>query len=127
VFYPEERRVLITSSWIYDLGVVALERSMLHKLFSAAPENCTPEEHALLRQHPVIGQTLASFLDRCHAVGEVVRAHHERYDGAGYPESPGEDVPGLPARFLGVAVAFVQSGKSKVEAAKYLEFESGPA
>ena len=123
-FTQEERHVLMTSSWIYDIGLVALERPVLHKLF-ARPESCTPDEHAMLRHHPIIGQTLAAFVDQLQSVGATIRAHHERFDGTGYPDGlAGEQIPWT-ARCLAVAVAFVQTGMPKSQAAEYLQEESG--
>lgn len=123
-FTETERHVLMTSAWIYDIGLVALDRALLHKLFTR-PEACTPEEHALLRYHPVIGQTLAAFVDQLQEVGTTIRAHHERFDGSGYPDGhAGESIPWT-ARCLAVAVAFVQSGMPKEQASEYLQEESG--
>jgi response regulator RpfG family c-di-GMP phosphodiesterase len=123
-FNETERHVLMTSAWIYDIGLVALDRALLHKLFTR-PEACTPEEHALLRHHPVIGQTLAAFVDQLQEVGTTIRAHHERFDGSGYPDGlAGEGIPWT-ARCLAVAVAFVQSGMPKEQASEYLQEESG--
>jgi response regulator RpfG family c-di-GMP phosphodiesterase len=123
-FTETERHVLMTSAWIYDIGLVALDRALLHKLFTR-PEACTPEEHALLRYHPVIGQTLAAFVDQLQEVGTTIRAHHERFDGSGYPDGhAGESIPWT-ARCLAVAVAFVQSGMPKEQASAYLQEESG--
>jgi response regulator RpfG family c-di-GMP phosphodiesterase len=123
-FTQEERHVLMTSAWIYDIGLVAIERPVLHKLF-AKPETCSPDEHAMLRHHPIIGQTLAAFVDQQQAVGATVRAHHERFDGSGYPDGlAGQRIPWT-ARCLAVAVAFVQSGMPKSQSAAYLQEESG--
>ena len=123
-FTDAERHVLMTSAWIYDIGLVALDRPLLHKLFTR-PEACTPEEHALLRHHPIIGQTLAAFVDQLQEVGTTIRAHHERFDGSGYPDGhAGEMIPWT-ARCLAVAVAFVQSGMPKEQACEFLLEESG--
>jgi response regulator RpfG family c-di-GMP phosphodiesterase len=123
-FTEAERHVLMTSAWIHDIGLVALDRALLHRLFTR-PECCTREEHALLRHHPVVGQTLAAFVDQLQDVGTTIRAHHERFDGSGYPDGhAGEAIPWT-ARCLAVAVAFVQSGLSKERASEYLESESG--
>ncbi len=123
-FTETERHVLMTSAWIYDIGLVALDRPLLHKLFTR-PESCTPEEHALLRHHPIIGQTLAAFVDQLADVGSTIRAHHERFDGSGYPDGhAGENIPWT-ARCLAVAVAFVQTGMPKEQACEFLREESG--
>jgi response regulator RpfG family c-di-GMP phosphodiesterase len=123
-FTEIERRVLYLSSWLYDLGTIALNRSLLHRLL-ACPESCSPEEIALFRHHPIMGQSLASFVDRMPAVGATIRAHHERFDGTGYPDGLAGEGILWTARCLAVAVAFVQTGLPKEQAAAYLLEQSG--
>lgn len=125
-FTENERHVLMTSAWIFDIGLVALDRSLLHRLFNR-PEKCTPEEQALLRHHPIIGQTLAAFVDELADVGVTIRAHHERYDGQGYPDGYAGEIIPWTARCLAVAVAYVQSGLSKELACDFIRGESGRA
>jgi response regulator RpfG family c-di-GMP phosphodiesterase len=123
-FSDAERHALMTSAWIYDVGLVALDRGLLHRLLMA-PENCSPEEHALMRYHPIIGQTLAAFVDQLQEVGVTIRGHHERFDGTGYPDGlAGQSIPWT-ARCLAVAVAFVQSGLGREQAVEFLQKESG--
>lgn len=123
-FSESERHALMTSAWIYDIGLVALDRGLLHRLMMH-PQECTPAEHALMRYHPIIGQTLAAFVDQLQEVGVTIRGHHERFDGTGYPDGlAGQSIPWT-ARCLAVAVAYVQSGLSKDQAVEYLQNESG--
>lgn len=125
-FSDSERHALLTSAWIYDIGLVALDRGLLHRLLMH-PEACSAEEHALLRYHPIIGQSLAAFVDQLLEVGITIRGHHERFDGTGYPDGlAGQSIPWT-ARCLAVAVAFVQSGLPKEQAADYVQRESGRA
>jgi response regulator RpfG family c-di-GMP phosphodiesterase len=123
-FSDAERHALMTSAWIYDVGLVALDRGLLHRLLMH-PENCSAAEQALMRYHPIIGQTLAAFVDQLQEVGSTIRGHHERFDGTGYPDGlAGQSIPWT-ARCLAVAVAFVQSGLPKERAAEFLQQESG--
>jgi putative nucleotidyltransferase with HDIG domain len=74
------------------------------------PGRPSEKEWEVIRQHPVEGSRLAEKMEFLpHTAGEVaqiVRAHHERLDGSGYPDSRrGEEIP-LEARILGVADAF---------------------
>jgi response regulator RpfG family c-di-GMP phosphodiesterase len=126
VFSAEEKHVLVTSAWLHDIGLVGVKREILHKLFSY-PQGCTEAELAMFHQHPIYGQTLAAFVDRLTSVGVTIRAHHERFDGKGYPDGlVGEAIPWT-GRCLGVAVAFVESGLSKEAAGEYLLKHSGTA
>lgn len=123
-FTEAERHALMTAAWIYDIGLVALDRALLHRLFSN-PERCTAEERALLKYHPIVGQALSAFVDQFYDVGATIRAHHERFDGSGYPDGlAGESIPWT-ARCLAVAVAFVQSGLPNAEACGSIQKQSG--
>lgn len=125
-FNEEERRGLQTASWIYDLGLIAIERSVLHRMFFP-DESMDLEESDLFKHHPIIGQTLAAFVDPLRAVGEIVRSHHERFDGEGYPDGvAGHRIPWA-ARCLAVAVAFTESDLPRLEAAEKIQEQSGSA
>jgi HD-GYP domain-containing protein (c-di-GMP phosphodiesterase class II) len=90
-------------------------------------DDLTERERSMLHNHPVYSQTLASLIDDGSAVGEVIRAHHERFDGLGYPDGlAGEAIP-WPARCLAVAVGFVESGLPKTAAIDLILAESGKA
>jgi hypothetical protein len=81
----------------------------------------------MLHAHPVYSQTLATQVDDSPEVGEIIRGHHERYDGKGYPDNlAGEAIPG-PARCLAVAVGFVESGLGKNAAIEAILAQSGRA
>jgi hypothetical protein len=95
------------------------------RAFRTAPDQLTERERGMLHSHPVYGQTLAALVDSRTEVGEVIRAHHERYDGRGYPDGlAGEAIP-WPARCLAVAVGFVESGLSKSAAIDAILAKSG--
>ena len=61
-FTPEESRVLRASSWLYDIGFLAFERTFIHRALNHA-DRLSLEEKRLLKQHPIVGQTLAGFAD----------------------------------------------------------------
>jgi ribonuclease P protein subunit RPR2 len=81
---------------LHDVGKVGVADAILLK-----DGPLTPEERALMQQHPVIGETIVrDFLGDGTA---VVRSHHERWDGTGYPDGlRGEEIP-LAARVFAVA------------------------
>lgn len=125
-FTEAERHALRSAAWLCDLGLIGVPRDML-RAFRGKPEHLTEREKTLLHNHPIYGQTLAALVDNRTDVGEVVRAHHERYDGKGYPDGlAGEAIP-WPARCLAVAVDFVESGLSKNAAIDVLLAKSGHA
>ena len=125
-FSEEEERVLIASAWLHDIGLVGFERSLLHRFFST-PESLTDDDRKLLQQHSIYGQALATFVDQLTGVGETIRAHHERFDGGGYPDGlAGEMIPRT-ARCLAVAVHFVECGVPKDSAMQGILRQSGTA
>lgn len=85
---------------LHDIGKVAIPDGILHK-----KEALTPEERALMRTHPVVGWEILAGIPFLDAARRVVRHHHERWDGGGYPDGlVGEDIP-FSARVFAVADA----------------------
>ena len=113
----EERHVLEISSRLFDIGLVGVPRELIRN-WQQVPDNLSDGERALIELHPVLGQQLVAFVEDLEAVGATIRAHHERFDGEGYPDKlSDEQIPWL-ARLLAVAVAYV----SKVSDEAGLEF-----
>jgi response regulator RpfG family c-di-GMP phosphodiesterase len=123
---PEERQVLEISAWLHDIGLVGVPRRLI-TLWQKTPYSLNPAELALIRQHPVLGQELAGFVHRLSEVGTVIRAHHERFDGAGYPDGlVGMEIPWL-GRFLAVAVAYAEAEFKDGDGLEALRRGSGTA
>lgn len=76
---------------LHDIGKLAIPDSILLK-----PASLTEAEWAIMRQHTVIGAALVSELRSMSAVQPIIRHHHERWDGSGYPDGlAGEAIPYL--------------------------------
>ena len=83
---------------LHDVGKVAVPDAILFK-----PDRLTEEEYALIRKHPVTGWEILREIEFLGEAKLVVRHHHERWDGGGYPDGlQGEDIP-LVARIFAVA------------------------
>jgi ribonuclease P protein subunit RPR2 len=83
---------------LHDIGKVAIPDAILHK-----PSALTPEERDQMAQHPTIGAEIVDGIDFLEEAVDVVRYHHERWDGTGYPDGlRGEQIP-LAARVFAVA------------------------
>ena len=125
-FTEQERHVLRAAPLLCDLGLIGIPRE-LFRAFRTHPERLTDRERSMLSNHPVFSQTLATFVDSRPALGETIRAHHERFDGRGYPDGlAGKNIP-WPARCLAVAVDFVESGLPKQAALDAILAGSGRA
>ena len=83
---------------LHDVGKVAIPDAILYK-----PDKLTEEERALMAQHPVIGAEIVREIAFLTDAVAIVRSHHERWDGTGYPDRlRGEEIP-LAARVFTVA------------------------
>ena len=103
---PHERQVLDIASLLHDIGLIEVSRDIIRK-WQQAPESLTDAERTAIEHHPVLGQELVGFVEHLEEVGQVIRAHHEQFDGNGYPDRlQGESIPWL-ARLLSVAVTYV--------------------
>jgi response regulator RpfG family c-di-GMP phosphodiesterase len=123
-FSEDEKHVLIVSAWLHDIGLIGFERDLLHKYFTHTTA-LNRDEMTTLKNHPIYGQTLASFVDELRAVGETIRAHHEQFDGKGYPDGlAGESIPWT-ARCLALAVFYVESTLGKQKTIDAIVKESG--
>jgi response regulator RpfG family c-di-GMP phosphodiesterase len=123
---PEDKRILEHSALLHDIGMVAVPRSIIRK-WQEDPTSLDEAELVVIQRHPLIGQQVATLGSGSEQVGEVVRAHHERFDGTGYPDQlAGDKIPWL-ARLLSVAVAYASSRQVSGSAAEDVKLASGKA
>ncbi len=99
---PEtEIESLRTVGYLHDIGKIGIADRILNK-----PSALTAEEYELVKKHPVIGESIVMELGLNTEQRAIIRHHHERWDGRGYPDGlAGEDVP-LLTRIVSVADAF---------------------
>lgn len=96
-----EQRQLELAALVHDVGKIGVPDEILLK---AGP--LTEEEWAAMRLHPVQGAVIVGQVEQLTYVADVVRHHHERMDGAGYPDGlRGEAIPYL-SRIIAVADAY---------------------
>jgi len=97
----KDMEMLEEASELHDLGKIGIEDSILTK-----PSGLTPAEWEQIKRHPLIGAQILEPLTFLNTVIDMVRQHHEHYDGTGYPEGrKGEDIL-LGARILHLADAY---------------------
>jgi response regulator RpfG family c-di-GMP phosphodiesterase len=86
---------------LHDIGKIGIPDAILLK-----PGKLTPEEWLIMRRHPEIGRRLLDKIPFLKGAVPIVYCHHERWDGAGYPQGlRGEEIP-LGARIFAVVDAF---------------------
>lgn len=94
-------QVLHRGGFLHDIGMLAISPTVLLK-----PGPLTADEFAVVQSHTVVGDDLCRNLRTLQAVRPIVRHHHERLDGSGYPDGlQGDDVP-LLAQIVGVVDAY---------------------
>jgi response regulator RpfG family c-di-GMP phosphodiesterase len=123
---PDEKRVLESAALLHDIGLVGIPRQIIRR-WQENPNALAGPERALIEQHPILGQELAAFVSHLDKVGQIIRAHHERIDGHGYPDQlMGENIPWL-ARLLAVPVAFASSRLEDADALDQIKADAGTA
>src|SRR5207253_1103712 len=99
---PEEDQALVhLCGLVHDIGKVGLPAGLLEK-----PGALTLEERRQMEEHAAIGERILSKIDNYAEIAHIVRHHHERVDGLGYPDGLfGDEIP-LAARIIAVADAY---------------------
>jgi putative nucleotidyltransferase with HDIG domain len=98
---PEQQELVHLSGLVHDIGKIGLPAGLLEK-----PGPLTLEERRQMEQHSEIGERILRNVDDYSEIADIVRSHHERIDGMGYPDGlHGDEIP-LLARIIGVADAY---------------------
>ena len=123
-----EQEALQAASILHDIGKLAVPEHIISK-----PGRLTPEEFEKMKIHPIVGAEILERVQFPYPVVPIVRAHHEKWDGSGYPFGlKGEEIP-IGARILAVvdcldALATDRQYRRALpldEAMKVVEKESG--
>lgn len=93
---------LVVAAFLHDIGKIGIPDLMLH----TAEDKMNPHEWAEYCKHPVRGQTVVEGISELRQAGKLIRHHHERYDGDGFPgRLRKKDIP-LGARLIAIADYF---------------------
>lgn len=97
----EDLEDLKNAAYLHDIGKIGIPDTILNK-----PTKLTEEEFSIIKEHTTIGANILKNISLIDHVQEIVRNHHERYDGNGYPDGlKGEEIP-LRARIVAVADSY---------------------
>lgn len=101
IFSEEELKSYYYACLLHDVGKVHIRDDILMK-----PSNLTNEEYEIIKKHPIVGAEAVKNIEGLQESIDVIRYHHERWDGKGYPDRlKGEEIP-LLARIASIADAF---------------------
>jgi len=111
---PDDQLTLLyRAALLHDVGTVSVPVDVLSK-----PGRLDPGEFSQVKQHPIVGEEILAALPSAEQVLPAVRHHHERVDGAGYPDGlGGEDIP-LFARIIAIADAYVAMSSDRAYRAR---------
>jgi len=124
----EELSKIELAGLLRDIGMIGVPEHILNK-----PSNLTPEEFEIIKNHVQQGVKILEDIKQLDSVLEIIKYHHERYDGNGYPNKiKGEDIP-IGARIISVADAYdgmvsdraYRKGLSMTEAVERIKASSG--
>jgi len=100
-FSREQLRELQLTGLLHDIGKIAVDEAILNKA-----DRLEENEWKSIQRHPVVGYRLLNFVPGMSSIAASVLAHHERWDGTGYPRGlKGEEIP-LNARIFAAADAY---------------------
>ena len=125
-FDEEQKHVLEVSARLYDIGLAAIPSGFMMAVQNDL-EDSPPEMKTIFQNHTIHGQTLASFVDLLKPVGDTIRAHHERFDGKGFPDGLAGEMSPWPARCLAVVVYYLTCGLPHEQAVDRILEQSGSA
>jgi len=97
----EEQQLAHLCGLVHDIGKVGLQAGLLEK-----PGPLSLEERRQMERHPVVGETILSKVENYTEIARIVRHHHERVDGQGYPDALEKDQIPLTSRIIAVADAY---------------------
>jgi len=98
---PNFKEQVTIAALLHDVGKIGIPDQILRK-----PSKLTPTEAKKMQEHPIIGAVILQPIRGMEEVARAIKAHHERFDGKGYPDGlQGTEIP-LVARIVSVADTF---------------------
>ncbi len=98
---PQDIQLIRIGTPLHDIGKIGIDDAILRK-----PDRLTPEEFEVMKSHTVKGADIVSTVPDLKPILPIVRSHHERWDGKGYPDGLGGEAISPLARVVALADAF---------------------
>ncbi|HWG44885.1 MAG TPA: HD domain-containing phosphohydrolase [Gemmataceae bacterium] len=98
---PQEVELIRIGTPLHDIGKIGIDDAILRK-----PDRLTPEEFDIMKTHTVKGADIVATVPDLRPIIPIVRSHHERWDGRGYPDGLGGEAISPLARVVALADAF---------------------
>ena len=116
----DDTRNLLWAAALHDIAMVNIDRGIVRR-WVRGPEKCTEEEMVLIKRHPEHAEQILKFNPIFNEAGEIIRSHHENWDGSGYPNGlKGEMIPWL-SRLLAVVIYFCSKHSAGVQLMSEIE------
>lgn len=120
---PDQLKSLLWAAALHDISLVGIDRGIVRR-WLRGPEKCTEEEMVLIKRHPEQSQNMLTGFEFLKDAGEIIRSHHEHWDGSGYPDGlKGEMIPWL-ARLLCAVIAYCSKHTASIQAMSEIEAEA---
>ncbi len=97
-----EAQMIALAGRLHDVGNVVVPDAVLHK-----PDHLTGDEWKLIQKHPIVGAAVVNCIPALRPLAPIIRAHHERWDGQGYPDHLKAEMIPFGARLLAVTDAYL--------------------
>lgn len=97
----KEQTAIYHAGLLHDIGKILTPESVILK-----PKRFNEHEYSIIKKHPSDGERMVSYISSFQEYGTIIRHHHERYDGKGYPDGLKGDAIPLLSRIMTVADAF---------------------
>ena len=97
----KDQQIIHVAAHLHDIGKIGVPDNILNK-----PGKLTAEEFAIIKQHPVVGFEIVNKISHFSSIAEIVRHHHEKFDGTGYPDQLKSHEISIGAKIVALADSF---------------------
>jgi response regulator RpfG family c-di-GMP phosphodiesterase len=119
----DQLKSLLWAAALHDVSLVSIDRGIVRRWLRGA-EKCTEEELVMIKRHSDLSQKMLEKFPVFKDASEIVRSHHESWDGTGYPDQlKGEMIPWL-SRLLSVVICYCSKHSASIQALSEIEAEA---